>query len=238
MLHGYGTIYNKVTMKDYRRLWTKVNGPIPLDEQGRRYDIHHIDGNRENCELENLQCVSMEEHLAIHVGHKDWAAAFRIAQRMSVNPKIKSELMSKSNKKRLEEGTHPFQDMEIREAATKAVMEMVAAGAHPFQDPEVNKRAVKAKQEKYNHEELSEQTKKGWAAWKEVNPDATIRTLQGSKAGAEKIKGTKWYHKADGTQIRITPNNPQIQEEGWLEGRFMGKELSTKANLGKLNKKQ
>jgi hypothetical protein len=225
-------------MKDYRRLWVKVNGPIPYDEQGRRYDIHHIDGNRENCSIENLQCISMEEHLAIHTEQGDWAAAFRIAQRMNIDPAIKSELMSKSNKKRLEEGTHPFQDKEMREANSKIVAEKLAKGTHPFQDPETQKKASKVRREKYNHKELSEHTKKGWVKWKENNPDATVRTLQGSKVGADKLKGTKWYHKEDGTQLRTTPNDPQIQEENWLQGRFMGKELSAKANLGKLNKKQ
>lgn len=224
-------------MKNYRRIWIKANGPIPLDEQGRRYDIHHVDGNRENSELNNLQCVSMEEHLNIHTNRGDWAAAFRIAQRMNVDPRIKSELMSKSNKKRLEEGSHPFTDKKIRETNLRTTMEKIKNKEHPFQKLETNKKAIKAKQEKYNHEELSQQTKKGWELWKQNNPNAD-RTTKGSKVGAEKTKGTKWYHKEDGTQLRTTPDNPCIIEENWLQGRFRGKELSIKANLSKLNKKQ
>jgi hypothetical protein len=53
-------------MTRYREKWEKVNGPIPTDEQGNLYDIHHIDGNRRNNSIENLQCVSIEEHYEIH----------------------------------------------------------------------------------------------------------------------------------------------------------------------------
>lgn len=53
-------------MIDYRKKWIKANGPIPFDSEGRPYDIHHIDGNRRNNSLENLQCVSIEEHYEIH----------------------------------------------------------------------------------------------------------------------------------------------------------------------------
>jgi len=191
----------------------------------------------EKIELSNLQCVSIEEHLNIHTNRGDWAAAFRIAQRMDIDPRIKSELMSRSNKRRLEEGSHPFTDKKIRETNLRTTMEKIKNKEHPFQKLETNKKAVKAKQEKYNHKELSEQAKKGWDLWKQNNPN-TDRTTKGSELGAEKTKGTKWYHKEDGTQLRTTPNNPRILEENWLQGRFRGKELSIKANLSKLNKKQ
>jgi hypothetical protein len=29
----------------YRKVWEKINGPIPKDDLGRSYEIHHIDGN-------------------------------------------------------------------------------------------------------------------------------------------------------------------------------------------------
>ena len=50
----------------YREKWIKVNGSIPFDSEGRPYDIHHIDGNRRNNSLDNLQCVSIEEHYEVH----------------------------------------------------------------------------------------------------------------------------------------------------------------------------
>lgn len=45
----------------HRYVWTKYNGPIP---QG--FVIHHIDGNKLNNKLDNLQMMTAKEHLALH----------------------------------------------------------------------------------------------------------------------------------------------------------------------------
>lgn len=42
-------------------LWESINGPVPEGHQ-----VHHIDGNRSNNDLENLQLVSHLEHQRIH----------------------------------------------------------------------------------------------------------------------------------------------------------------------------
>lgn len=215
-------------MIDYRRLWRKYYGAIPLDELGRRYDIHHIDGNRENNDIENLMCISMQEHMELHISQGDWAAAFRIAQRMGIDPAIKSELMSLSNKKRLQAGTHPFQQPDIRKLTADRIAKLVITGEHPFQRPEVIQKAVRVKSEKYNHQELSQQAQLGWARWKRDNRDATTRTLQGSKVGADRTRGSVWYHKLDGTHIRTKPDDPRIVEEGWIQGRFRSTNVKTK----------
>ena len=47
---------------NYRRIWEENFGPIPKDELGRSYHIHHIDGDHDDNSLDNLQCVSMQEH--------------------------------------------------------------------------------------------------------------------------------------------------------------------------------
>lgn len=52
----------------------------------------------------------------------------------------------------------------------------------------------------------------------------------------ESLTGTKWYHKPDGTNLRAFPNDPKINEEGWLPGRFGGKSISDKANKVKEKK--
>ena len=49
-------------MPDYRKLYESVFGEIPKDSQNRSYEIHHIDGNHNNNSIENLMCVSIEEH--------------------------------------------------------------------------------------------------------------------------------------------------------------------------------
>lgn len=52
---------------NYRKLWEQTHGPIPKDEFGRTYDIHHIDGNRKNNSIDNLICLSLEDHYKIHL---------------------------------------------------------------------------------------------------------------------------------------------------------------------------
>ena len=44
-------------------IWEKYNGKIPLGMQ-----IHHIDGNKLNNKIENLQLVTPFEHKRIHSG--------------------------------------------------------------------------------------------------------------------------------------------------------------------------
>lgn len=46
----------------HRLIWETHNGPIPSG-----YDIHHIDGNKLNNDLKNLQCLPHSEHLSIHM---------------------------------------------------------------------------------------------------------------------------------------------------------------------------
>jgi len=67
-------------IKNYRWLWEKHNGPIPKDENGISYQIHHIDGNHDNNDLSNLMCVSLDEHIKIHKEQKDWASVAFLKQ--------------------------------------------------------------------------------------------------------------------------------------------------------------
>lgn len=67
---------------NYRKIWQEANGSIPIDEQGRSYEIHHIDGNRNNNELSNLVCISIKEHYEIHKRQGDEAACHAIGVRM------------------------------------------------------------------------------------------------------------------------------------------------------------
>lgn len=58
---------------NYRQIWEKTYGPIPTDDTGRKYEIHHIDGNKKNNSIENLKCISIEEHYKIHL-NQIWKA--------------------------------------------------------------------------------------------------------------------------------------------------------------------
>lgn len=117
--------------KDYRKIYEQYNGKTPVDSDGRKYDIHHIDGNRENNDPTNLIAVTIQEHYDIHFNQRDWAACLMIAARMEIDPKTKSELAKKSNKKRIEDGSHPFVgDTNPSKLASKNK-------THPSQRPEM-----------------------------------------------------------------------------------------------------
>lgn len=115
----------------YRKIYEAHHGPIPKDEQGRSYEIHHTNGNHtDNC-IENLKLVTIDEHYAIHKAQGDYVSAFMIAQRMTLSPEELSELASKSvaltNQKRIKNGTHHFLD---KEAARQRNLNRVQLGVH------------------------------------------------------------------------------------------------------------
>ena len=67
----------------YRKIYEAHNGRIPKDSDGRRYHIHHVDGNRTNNQINNLIAVSIEDHYQIHLKQGDWAACIKLAGQMS-----------------------------------------------------------------------------------------------------------------------------------------------------------
>jgi len=71
-------------MPNYRKLYESVYGKIPKDDLGRSYEIHHIDGNHKNNSIENLLCISIEEHYNIHFFQGDFNAANLVAKRMNL----------------------------------------------------------------------------------------------------------------------------------------------------------
>ena len=76
----------------YRNLWESINGPIPHDNSGRTYEIHHKDGNKENNDIKNLLCVSIQEHYDIHYRQGDYGACVMIAKRMNLPSEYLSEI--------------------------------------------------------------------------------------------------------------------------------------------------
>lgn len=76
----------------YRKVWENKFGKIPTDENGFKYEIHHIDGNRKNNSIENLQCITILEHLQIHINRGDWGSVALIGKRIGLGPKYMSEV--------------------------------------------------------------------------------------------------------------------------------------------------
>jgi hypothetical protein len=81
----------------HRLIYENHFGPIPVDADGRRYEIHHIDGNHNNNSLDNLQCVSIKEHYQIHLKQGDLKACLIMSKRMKLAPEEKSRLAKISN---------------------------------------------------------------------------------------------------------------------------------------------
>lgn len=139
---------------NYRKIWIEANGPIPKDENGRTYEIHHKDGNRKNNDLDNLMCLSIQEHYDIHLAQKDYQACHAIKLRMKYSANEISELASKAAKSReiqtfnipevraknilaikakIENGTFHLLSGDIQRASNK---KRVSLGIHNFQSVE------------------------------------------------------------------------------------------------------
>jgi len=71
-------------MSRHRRIWEQHFGKIPKDDEGRSYEIHHKDGDRNNNDINNLMCISIQEHFDIHYQQKDWGAVALISKRMEL----------------------------------------------------------------------------------------------------------------------------------------------------------
>ena len=78
-------------MTTYRKIYEDHFGPIPLDESGRTFEIHHIDGDHLNNSIENLKAVPIQEHYNIHYAQGDWAACLLIANRIVITAKQKTD---------------------------------------------------------------------------------------------------------------------------------------------------
>lgn len=90
----------------YIRIWEDAHGPIPRDSTGRKMEIHHRDGNKNNNTLENLQLVTIQEHYEIHLSQKDYAACQLIAIRMNMSSEEISYFAREAQIKKVKDGTH------------------------------------------------------------------------------------------------------------------------------------
>jgi hypothetical protein len=132
------------SMKNYRAIWESINGPIPRDDQNRSFEIHHIDGNHDNCDISNLKLVTIDEHYNIHYNQGDWAACALMSYRMKLTFEQTSEMSRRcqlervangthhllgpdSNRKRINNGTHHFLN---GGAALQRNLKRIANGTH------------------------------------------------------------------------------------------------------------
>lgn len=58
---GYYALTTDDRIYLHRYVWTFYNGPIP-----KGWDVHHMDEDKSNCEINNLQCLPKSEHAGLH----------------------------------------------------------------------------------------------------------------------------------------------------------------------------
>lgn len=123
----------------YRQIYEQHYGAIPKDENGKSYDIHHIDGNRENNNIENLVALSIADHYAIHELQEDWGACIAILLRMNRTREEISALATKRNLANAAKGTNPFCGGEIQR---KTQRRLVQDGTHHFLGGKIQKEKI------------------------------------------------------------------------------------------------
>lgn len=124
-------------MAIYRKIYEQHFGPIPKDEDGRSYEIHHIDGNSSNNDIINLKCVTIQEHFNIHLEQGDWAACLLIVQRLNVPQHAISNIARKAALKRVANGNH---NLTRRSDGTSHSTDRVRQGTHHFLGGEIQRR--------------------------------------------------------------------------------------------------
>lgn len=125
------SIYQR-TKINYRKIWEESNDQkIP-----KGHHIHHIDGNNSNNNPDNLLCVSPQEHYNIHKSQGDWGDCWALLRtgHLSVTPEERSEISSKTQLQRIQNGTHHFlMPVEERSKRSKKINEKrVKEGSHNF----------------------------------------------------------------------------------------------------------
>lgn len=142
-------------MAHYRKIWEDINGPIPFDSSGRKMEIHHIDGDRTNNSLNNLQLVTIDEHYEIHYNQGDWAACQSITNRMKISPEEKSKRCSQLSQKRISEGTHHFQNTEFIKKDSERKSRTRQGKNHPLYGKKMSKETTN--KQSMSHKKLVEQ---------------------------------------------------------------------------------
>lgn len=113
---------------NYRKIYEDHFGPIPKDNNGRSYEIHHIDGNRNNNSPDNLIALSIEDHYNVHYEQGDWIACSYIARyRLGFSKEHLSNLARMAANERVSLGTNPFQK---RSDGSSLASDRVKNGTH------------------------------------------------------------------------------------------------------------
>jgi hypothetical protein len=175
------------------KIWKNHHGEISKDSDGRSYEIHHIDENHKNNNIENLQCITIHEHLEIHKKQHDWGAVQSILMRLELTQEDRnqiSEMASMNQKKLMNEGRHNWQKMskeERSELSRQIGLQSVRdkTGLH-----KINADPILAK----------ENGKKAGLIAAQKNAGFLDTTSENH--GSKHVKGTTWWINENGKRVR------------------------------------
>lgn len=187
--------------KNYVKIWETYNKSSLLPGM----EIHHIDGNHQNNNPENLVAVTIEQHLEIHKSQRDHGAVQAILIRMN-RTKEQQELLRISASKHQSElwnnGSHNFQKLSLEErseisrnAALKTVS--LGVGIHA-----INTDPILAIQNARNAGLIAAQKRSGFL------------NTESKEHGSNFVKETKWWVNIEGKRKR----SKECPGDGWKEG--------------------
>lgn len=129
---------NTYKTKNYRKIWSNNNGPIP-----EGCEIHHIDGNHNNNHISNLQCVTLQEHFDIHISQGDFHAAALIAHRMKLPKDYISKLQTGTKRPGI--GGRPKGSPAWNKGISNPSARKRMLHNNPMKDPKIVEKVLKTK---------------------------------------------------------------------------------------------
>jgi hypothetical protein len=155
-------------VKIHQKIYEEYYGPIPVDETGKTYEIHHIDGNHNNNDPANLVALSIEDHYKVHYSQHDWWSCMLMSKRMGLSAEERRQLGSKNGKLVLEKGTHNFFGGKIQRETN---LKRVENGTHHFLDREEAKR-------RYEKQRQNGRLPSQMTGWKEKKTKDFMKMLE------------------------------------------------------------
>jgi hypothetical protein len=219
----------------YRKIYESYYGEIL-----KGFHIHHIDGNKENNNIENLQCVSPIEHYNIHKRQGDYGAcwALMVTGHIDLSLLERSELVSNQMNKMVKLGKHPWQKQpdgssfsknrseDISKIVKIKQRELVENGKHHLlssnRNSDIDIKKSKTLCDKYKDPEFKEYMRQNslnrtWKLDKETAIKVSKHLVKYTSETADVCKNTIWIN--NGIINKRIKNNKQIPE-GFVQGRL------------------